>query len=229
MLQRVRIKICGLREPRQALKVVQMGADAVGLVFAPSPRWVSPEQARAVVEALPPLAWAVGVFVNTDAETINHVVSRTGVDMVQLHGEEPPELVEQLVVPAVKAFRVRNKDWADEVAAWLGRLSSPRQLAGVLLDAYDPESRGGSGQRFNWDWVADARAKGKLAGMPPLTLSGGLDSANVGDAIEIVQPWAVDVSSGVESSPGVKDIAKIEEFIRATREGDQLKSEFWLG
>src|SRR5512133_3746647 len=119
MLQRVRIKICGLREPRHALKVVQMGADAVGLVFAPSPRWVSPEQGRAVVEALPPLTWAVGVFVNTDAETINHVVSRTGIDMVQLHGDEPPELVEQLVVPAVKAFRVRSKDWADDVAAWL--------------------------------------------------------------------------------------------------------------
>jgi len=227
-MQRVRVKICGVRDPKQALRIAQMGADAVGLMSASSPRWVSPDQARAVTDVLPPMVWAVGVFVNSDAETINHVVARAGLSAVQLHGDEPPEIVEQLACPVIKAFNVRSKDWAGQVHDWLGAVRSRRRVVAVLLDAAAPGARGGTGQRFNWEWVAEARSAGQLAGLGPLILSGGLDADVVSDAIDIVQPWAVDVSTGVESSPGVKDLRKIEDFIGATREGGELSSEFWL-
>jgi len=227
MMQRIRVKICGLREPADALKVAQMGADAVGLVFAESPRWVSPEQAREIVDVLPPLVARVGVFVDADAELIGRVVQRVGLTLVQLHGDEGPEIVESLPVPCIKAFRVRGPEWIDEVTDWTARVPS-RRLAAVLLDAYDPKAHGGTGMQFNWEWVAEARAAGKTAGLGPIILSGGLDTRNVAKAIDIVQPWAVDVSSGVESAPGVKDLRKVEDFIRATREGDILQSEFWI-
>jgi phosphoribosylanthranilate isomerase len=227
-MQRVRVKICGVRDPVQALRIAQMGADAIGLVFASSPRWVSPEQARAVADALPAFVQAVGVFVNDDADTINRVVQRVGLDLAQLHGDESPELLEQIRVPCIKAFAVSDRSWIDRVRAWLECVCDRRRLKAILLDAYNPAGRGGTGQRFNWDWVAQARAEGQLRGLPPLILSGGLDDSVVSDAIELVQPWAVDVSSGVESSPGVKDIKKIERFIGATREGSELRSEFWM-
>ena len=227
-VQRVRVKICGVREAAAALRIAQMGADAIGLVFAPSPRWVSPEQARAITDVLPPLVTPVGVFVDEDAETINRVAERVGLGLAQLHGDEPPDIVERLAIPCVKAFRVQSPQWADEVRDWLSAVRSRRRVAAVLLDACDPAARGGTGQRFHWEWVAQDRAAGRLAGLPPLILSGGLDAGVVSDAIDIVQPWAVDVSSGVESSPGVKDLGKVEDFIRATREGDVLRSEFWL-
>jgi len=228
MLQRVRVKICGLRDPMQALKTAQMGADAIGLMFASSPRWVSPAQARAVTDVLPPLVAAVGVFVNDDADTINRVCDRVGLSMVQLHGDEPPELVEGLHRPVIKGFPVRDEGWIDQVRSWLDGVRSLRRVGGVLLDAYNPTVRGGTGQRFNWEWVAEARAAGKLAGLPPLILSGGLNPGVVSDAIDVVQPWCVDVSTGVESSPGIKDLRKVAGFIRATREGEPLRSEFWL-
>ena len=227
-MQRVRVKICGVRAPAEALKIAQMGADAIGLVFAASPRWVSPEDAKAVTEALPPMVWPVGVFVDADAETINRVAGRTGIAVAQLHGHETPDLVEQLSIPAVKAFPVAGPEWIDHVRAWLDALPARRKLAAILLDAHSATARGGTGRRFNWEWVAEARADGKLAGLPPMILSGGLDAGNVAVAIETVGPWAVDVSSGVESAPGVKDLRKVEDFIRATREGDELHSEFWL-
>ena len=228
MFQRVRVKIEGLREPREALKIAQMGADAIGVVFAESPRWVSPEQARAVVDVLPPWVAAVGVFVNADAATINRVVERTHVGYVQLHGDEPPDLVGRIDRPCIKAFRVRDEGWLGEVRSWVEAVEAPSNLAAVLLDAYSPKARGGSGEQFNWDMVADARAGGGLAGLDPIILAGGLDADCVGLAIDLVKPWAVDVASGVEKAPGVKDLKKVARFIEATREGDVLQSEFWL-
>ena len=103
-----------------------------------------------------------------------------------------------------------------------------RNLAAILLDAYDKTARGGTGKRFNWDLVADARAAGHMAGLDPIILAGGLDAGCVGRAIELVKPWAVDVASGVEKAPGVKDLEKVADFILATREGKVLESEFWL-
>lgn len=229
-MQRVRVKIEGLRDPKTALQIAQMGADAIGMVFAESPRWVSPEQAREIVQALPPLVATVGVFVNADAATINRVIERTGISHVQLHGDEGPDLPKQIRVPCIKAFRVRGEDWLAGVRGWVqaaGGMGRESNLATILLDAYDPNLRGGSGQRFNWELVGDARLAGAMGGLDPLILAGGLDAACVGTAIEIVRPWAVDVASGVEKAPGVKDLRKVEAFIRATQEGEELKSEFW--
>jgi phosphoribosylanthranilate isomerase len=227
-MQRVRVKIEGLRDPATALRIAQMGADAIGMVFAESPRWVSPEQARAIADVLPPWVATVGVFVNADATTINRVVERTRIGYVQLHGDEPPRIVSQVAVPCIKAFRVRDQTWLSHVRSWLDAVEARSNLAAVLLDAYDPNARGGTGERFNWNLVADARAAGALAGIDPIILAGGLDASCVGQAIELVKPWAVDVASGVESAPGVKNLKKVADFIRATQEGDELKSEFWL-
>lgn len=231
-MQRVRVKIEGLRDPATAMKVAQMGADAVGLVFAESPRWVSPEQAKEIVAAVPLWVSTVGVFVNSDASTINRVVERTGVGCVQLHGDETPELMLQVHAPCIKAFRVRDENWLGEVRGWLerlGQLSGGRgNLSAILLDAYSPDAHGGTGKRFNWDLVTDARLAGAMRGLDPIILAGGLDASCVGMAIELVKPWAVDVASGVEKAPGIKDLKKVESFIRATREGEVLKSEFWM-
>jgi len=205
-----------------------MGADAIGMVFAESPRWVSPDQARAIVDCLPPWVATVGVFVNADPATINRVIERTRVSCVQLHGDEEPDVVGRIDTPCIKAFRVRDEGWLAEVRGWLAGCPARSNLAAVLLDAYNPDVRGGTGERFNWQLIADARSAGAMAGIDPVVLAGGLDASCVGEAIEIVKPWAVDVASGVERSPGLKDIRKVEQFIRATREGDELKSEFWL-
>lgn len=210
------------------MKIAQIGADAIGFVFAESPRWVSPEQARAVIDVLPPWVSTVGVFVNDDAETVNRVVERTGIGYVQLHGDEEPQIVSQIDAPCIKAFRVRDESWLSEVRQWLGACENRSNLSAILLDAYNPEARGGTGDRFNWNLVADARAAGAMAGLDPIILAGGLDASCVSAAIDLVQPWAVDVASGVEKSPGVKDFKEIERFIRATREGDVLRTEFWM-
>ena len=227
-MQRVRVKIEGLRDPPTALKIAQMGADAIGMVFAESPRWVSPDQARAIVDILPPWVATVGVFVNTDADAINRVIKRARIDYVQLHGDEPPEIVGRIDRPCIKAFRIRDENWLGEVRAFLAGVQAQRNLAAVLLDTYNPDARGGTGERFNWDLVADARAAGAMAGIDPIILAGGLDASCVGQAIDVVQPWAVDVASGVEKAPGLKDLRKVEDFIRASREGKELKGDFWL-
>jgi len=226
-MQRVRIKIEGLRDPETALRVAQMGADAIGLVFADSPRWVSPEQARAITDNLPCWVSTIGVFVNAEPAVINSVIERSRIGYVQLHGDEPPETVGLIDRPVVKAFRVRDESWLSEVREWVGSVTARSNLAAVLLDAYAPDVRGGSGVQFNWHMVRQAREAGAMAGLDPIILAGGLDPQCVSRAIDEVQPWAVDVASGVEKSPGVKDLKKIEKFIRATREGKVLRSEFW--
>jgi phosphoribosylanthranilate isomerase len=227
-MQRVRVKIEGLLDPTTAVKVAQMGADAIGMVFAESPRRIAPELARSITDILPPWVATVGVFVNEDPDVINRVVEKSKISHVQLHGDETPDVVGRINAPCIKAFAVRDDTWLDEVRQWVAAVSASSNLAAVLLDAYAPDVRGGSGKRFNWDLVADARAAGAMAGLDPIILAGGLDSSCVSRAIDLVQPWAVDVASGVESAPGVKDLRKIEDFIRETREGDELRTNFWL-
>ena len=222
------MKIEGLLDPTTAVKVAQMGADAIGMVFAESPRRIAPELARAITDTLPPWVATIGVFVNEDPNVINRVVEKSRIGYVQLHGDEDPDIVAKIDAPCIKAFRIRDENWLAEVRNWVAAASAPSNLAAVLLDAYDSKVRGGSGQRFNWDMVADARAAGAMAGIDPVILAGGLDASCVSRAIDLVQPWAVDVASGVESAPGVKDMRKIEDFIRATREGDELSTNFWL-
>jgi phosphoribosylanthranilate isomerase len=227
-VKRVRVKVCGLREPEQAAAIARCGADAIGMVFADSPRWVSPEQARQISDALPPFVATVGVFVNASPLVMNRVADKARLQYLQLHGEEPPELIEELERPAIKAFRVRDASWLSEVRQWLAAVATPSRVEAILLDAYSETAQGGTGERFNWDLVGDARLSGALAGLPPIILSGGLDKNNVVRALSVVQPWAVDVSSGVESAPGVKDVEKANRFIiTVVDDVPELNSEFW--
>ena len=198
-----------------------MGADAIGLVFADSPRQVTAETARAIVAALSPWVATVGVFVNAEVGEINAVVERTGIGYVQLHGEEGPDVVAGIAAPCIKAFRVRDAGFADEVRSWLSGLADRSNFSAVLLDAYDPNVRGGSGTQFNWDLVAQARQDGRLDDAGPILLAGGLNPSCVGEAIETVRPWGVDVASGVESAPGVKDMEKVTAFLLAVRDTDE--------
>jgi phosphoribosylanthranilate isomerase len=251
-MRRVLVKIEGLRDAATAAEVARLGADAVGLVFAPSPRRVSADQARQVVAALPPGVPAIGVFVNAAADEINRIIEETGIGIVQLHGDEPPDMVSRVLAPCIKAFRVKDAGWAREVGGWLKLAGGGRGRRGaahaapaispllpaflparvtVLLDAYDPAVRGGSGKRFNWDLIARSRETGGgersldsapsgEAALPDVghaILAGGLDAACVAEAVRKVRPWAVDVASGVESAPGVKDLAKVKAFIEAVR------------
>ncbi len=200
-----RVKICGIREPAHARLAADAGADAIGLVFYPeSPRFVTPEEAARVVAALPPFVTAVGLFVNEDPHQIRRVVHTAHIDLLQFQGDETPEFCAQFGKPFVKAVRMAQ---GTDLLEWSRRFSAARAL---LLDAHVPGQPGGTGTTF--DWAAIPRD------LPiPLILSGGLDASNVGPAMRAVRPWAVDVSSGVESGRGVKDPAKIVEFIRKVR------------
>ena len=178
------------------------GADAIGLMFyEPSPRYVTPARAREVCAALPPLVSAVGVFVNPDPREIETAVEGLPVDLLQFHGEEPPELCAGAGKPYVKAVRVRTGEDVVEAAA---RYPDARAL---LLDAHHDALWGGTGARFDWDVVPEDVGR-------PIVLAGGLTPENVAGAIRRVRPFAVDVSGGVESAPGEKDARSIERFMK---------------
>ena len=208
-----RIKICGITRPEDAILAVESGADAIGLVFAKSPRQVTVRQARQIVAALPPLFPAVGVFVNARPATILRAVAEAGLSAVQLHGDESADYPARLGgIRILKALRVRDRAFVEQVRAF-----RDAGVSAILLDAFSPKARGGSGKRFDWDLVGGARDAGALENAPPLILAGGLTAENVAAGIRRLRPWGVDVSSGVEESPGVKSAEKIIRFIAAVR------------
>ena len=208
MSHRTRIKICGLREPAHARLAAEAGADAIGLVFyGRSPRHVQAEVAAEVAAALPPYVTAVGLFVDAPAAEIEAILARVPLDLLQFQGDEPPEFCERFGRPYVRAVRMEE---GVDLLEYAGRFKRAKAL---LLDAHVPGVPGGTGRTFDWKRVP--------RNLPiPLILSGGLDAGNVADAIREARPWAVDVSSGVESSRGVKDPAKIVAFIRSVRSED---------
>ncbi len=198
------VKICGLTNKADALHAAGCGADAVGLVFyAGSPRCVTPEAAREICAALPPFVTRVGLFVNEASEKIRDVVAFCGLDVVQLHGDETPEQSNLSPLRTIKALRIKD------AASLYGH--TDYQVSALLLDAWAPDVYGGSGECFNWDLAATVAAE------RPVILAGGLTPANVVSAIAKVKPYAVDVSSGVEQSPGKKDYAKVAAFFRAAK------------
>lgn len=208
-----RIKICGITSPHDAVAAAEAGADAIGLVFADSPRRVTPRRARDIVAALPPFVDAVGVFVNARSASVLKVAAEVGFSTVQLHGDESPSLVTQLGgLRVIKALAVRYRDFLDDVHRF-----AEAGVCGILLDAFNPKARGGSGKRFDWDLVAGAQAAGALDGAPPIILAGGLTPENVAAGIKRLHPWGVDVSSGVESEPGIKDREKMLRFVAAAK------------
>jgi phosphoribosylanthranilate isomerase len=199
---RTRVKICGITRPQDALAAAEAGADAIGLVFAESsPRCVSVAQARAVCAALPPFITVVGLFVDTPPARVREVLGQVPLDLLQFHGRETPEECRQYGRPYLKAIRMApGVDLAAEIRRYV-------DAAGVLLDTFSPQAAGGTGESFDWTRVPRCLSK-------PVVLAGGLTPENVAAAIRAVQPYAVDVSSGVEKSRGIKDAAKIAAFIR---------------
>jgi len=208
---RTRVKICGITRPEDGREAARLGADAIGLVFyPPSPRAVTPERAAAIVRELPPFVTTVGLFVNADAETIAAAVATAGLDLLQFHGDESPADCVGHGRPWIKALRMAP---GLDVAAAARRYAGAR---GILLDAYRPGMPGGTGETFDWERIpADLDL--------PLILAGGLDPANVGEAVRRVRPWAVDVSGGVEAQKGIKDATKMAAFIDEVRRVDDAK------
>jgi phosphoribosylanthranilate isomerase len=199
------VKICGITRLEDAQAAVQLGADAVGFVFWPrSPRFIEPEQARAIAAALPPFITTVGVFVDQSARLVNGVAARVGLGAVQLHGEESPDYLGEIDRPVIKAISLGERFDDRQLQAWPDRVR-------LLLDADDPIRRGGTGRTVDWALAAKAAA-GRA-----VLLAGGLRPENVGEAIRAVGPYGIDVSSGVESAPGVKDHARLRALFEAIR------------
>lgn len=199
---RTRIKICGITRPEDARYVAGCGADAIGLVFYPdSPRNVTVAQAQNIVGALPAFVSVVGLFVNAEKATIEQVLNDVALDVLQFHGSEEASYCESFNRPYLKALQVKPKmDIKQAIALY-------PNAQGILLDAWHKTLAGGTGEAFDWDLLKGLEQNNRII------LAGGLKPANVAEAIKQVKPYAVDVSSGVESAPGVKEADKIKQFI----------------
>jgi phosphoribosylanthranilate isomerase len=214
-----RIKICGITCVEDALATARAGADAIGLNFYPrSPRYVAVEAARQIMAVLPTEMVAVGLFVNTPSSDVCRLCDELQLDLIQLHGDEPPEYLALLGArPIMRAFRV-GADGLQPVLAYLDRC---RELAAMprltLLDSPAGAKFGGTGQTGDWSAAAEYAQHAAEANLPALVLAGGLTPENVAAAIQAVHPAAVDVATGVESSPGRKDPAVVEAFVQAAR------------
>lgn len=207
---RTRVKICGITRPEDGAEAARLGADAIGLVFyAKSPRAVTLQQAKTVVDALPPFVTTVALFVDPEPAMVEAVLNAVAPDLLQFHGSEPPEFCNQFGRPWIKAIPMRDET---DLGAEMERY---RQGRGVLLDTYRPGVPGGTGESFNWDLIPTHLAD-------RIILAGGLTPANVAEAIARVHPYAVDVSGGVEASKGIKDAAKMAAFIRNATVPEQI-------
>lgn len=208
---RTRVKICGLTRVEDVRFAVALGVDALGLVFyPPSPRAVTPAQAARLAEDVPAFVTLVGLFVDAERRAVHEALAQVPLGTLQFHGQEAPSDCAGYGLPWLKAIPVRpGVDPAHEAVRYAG-------AAALLLDTYDPQLVGGTGRRFDWDLVPPS-----LAGS--IILAGGLDPSNVAEAIRRVRPYAVDVSGGVESSKGIKDQVKMQDFFRGVRDGDQSR------
>jgi phosphoribosylanthranilate isomerase len=205
---RTRVKICGITREEDALSAVALGADAIGCVFyRPSPRCVSVDRARAITAATPPFVATTAVFVNPDREEVDEIIRTCRVTLLQFHGDESPEFCASFPRPYLKAARIRP---GMDLIKYLSPYS---EAQGWMLDAFHEELWGGTGGAFDWSLVPGGMAK-------PVILSGGLTAGNVGEAIGRIRPYAVDVSTSVEVSKGIKDPAKIAAFIGAVKHED---------
>ena len=201
----VTVKICGITSEADALAAAEAGADAIGLMFYEgSPRHVTLEQAKAISAALPQHVMRVGVFVNAEEAFVHQALTECMLNILQFHGDETPEECSRYPVMTLKAFRVQGEETLAELEAY--------PSAGYLLDAYVKDALGGTGATFNWDLAVRAQEFGK-----PIFLAGGMTPENVAEAVRKVQPFGVDVSSGVESEPGRKDAEQMRTFVAAAK------------
>ncbi len=202
---KTQVKICGITSVADALAAAGTGADMIGLMFYEgSPRHVTVAQAAEISLALPPFVLRVGVFVNPDETLVTRAIAECGLSLLQFHGDEDSDFCTQFGLMSMKALRVRDAESLN--------LMENYHTDAFLLDAYSQAGLGGTGEKFNWDLAVAAQKYGK-----PIFLAGGLTPENVADAVKQVRPFAVDVSSGVESAPGKKDAAKVRDFIAAVR------------
>ena len=203
----VKVKICGITNVDDAIAAIDFSADAIGFIFYQgSPRYVSPESVRGIIKKLPPFITTVGVFVDEDSREVERIVRHASLDVVQLHGKEPPEAC-RIHRRVIKAFRVRESGDLRDLSHY--------HVSAFLLDAHVPGVMGGSGETFNWNLAVDAKRQGRII------LAGGLTPDNVRTAILQVRPYAVDVSSGVEMAKGRKDHGKMRLFIERVKEADE--------
>jgi phosphoribosylanthranilate isomerase len=203
----VRVKVCGITTPNDARTAAAFGADAIGLVFAESPRKLSVEEAREIAAALPGGVLKVGVFVNEEPEEVLRIVREVGLDCAQLHGDEGPETVTVLRedgVKVIKALRVRGTDSLAEMDDYDADL--------FLLDAWSEKARGGTGERFDWGLAKSLYGRGNIV------VSGGLGPENVREAVRLFEPYGVDASSSLEDAPGKKNKERVRRFVVAAKE-----------
>lgn len=201
---RIKVKICGTTSLKDAFLAVESGADAIGFIFYKmSPRNISQKEAKEIILQLPPFIETVGVFVNETSDKINRIAEQCKLNSIQLHGEESPALCRRVKRKVIKAFRVKNADSLKSIASY--------KVSGFLLDSYNDGSKGGTGQVFDWNLALRVKKQG------PVILAGGLNPYNVFTAIHRVKPYGVDVCSGVENSPGIKDHEKVRAFIKSVR------------
>tara|TARA_R110002049_G_scaffold252263_1_gene426788 strand:- start:91049 stop:91672 length:624 start_codon:yes stop_codon:yes gene_type:complete len=206
-MARTRIKFCGITRQEDLQIAADLGVDAIGLVFCPvSPRAVNAQQARSLIDQCGPFITSVGLFMNQDAGTISSLIEKIPVDMLQFHGDESEQFCASFGLPYLKSIAMGG------IGQSVPESDYPSASA-LLLDSNESGQPGGSGKQFNW---ANIPALEK-----PIILAGGLDANNVSDAIKQVRPYAVDVSSGIESAKGIKDIAKMKNFVRAVRDADE--------
>lgn len=204
----MKIKICGITNVEDADIAVKTGADALGFImYRKSPRWVEPAVARSIIAGLPPFVLPVGVFVNEEAERVRTLMDECGFVLAQLHGDESAAYCQNLGRPALKALRLKDRSTLLALAEFQRRTNA----RGFLIDTFSDQSYGGTGQTADWTLAQEA------ARSAPVILAGGLNPTNVAEAIRMVRPYGVDVSSGVEQSPGKKDHHKLKAFIEAAR------------
>ena len=201
---RIKIKVCGTTNLKDALFAVESGVDAIGFIFyKKSPRYILQKEAKDIVAKLPPFVETVGVFVNETSDKVNRIAEQCKLTAIQLHGDESPAFCRRIKRRVIKSFRVKDTNSFKGMADY--------DVSGFLLDSYNDESKGGTGKTFDWNLALRAKKQG------PIILAGGLNPYNVYTAIHRVKPYGVDVCSGVEKSPGIKDSLKIDEFIKSVR------------
>ncbi|MDI6689713.1 MAG: phosphoribosylanthranilate isomerase [Actinomycetota bacterium] len=206
----VRVKICGITNLEDALLAVKLGADALGFVFAESPRCIEPQVAAEIIKAIPPFVSRVGIFVDEDETWVKTVATICGLDILQFHGSESASYCMQFERKVIKAFRIKQFSDLDIFPGY-------RAVDAFLLDTFVEGRCGGTGKTFDWRIARKAKEFGK-----PIILSGGLNPDNVAEAIRLVKPYAVDVSSGVEKEPGKKDPDKLRAFFENVRSWESL-------
>lgn len=226
-MDKVKVKICGITNFKDAATAVKLGASALGFIFARSPRQIKPHKARSIIRGIPPFVRTVGVFVNEGLAEIRDAMQYCGLDLIQLHGDESPGLCNELMPYTIKALRIKDESCLRASRAYQGKVRA------LLLDTYSKEKAGGTGKTFDWSLAIKIKELGI-----PIILSGGLGPSNIDMAIHTVRPYAVDVNSGVEDYPGKKNpnlmkavmsapnVSKSDAFFDGVSTGErQIKSE----